>query len=178
MSNSEKEKKNLKILLLLLILITLIAVGITIWALFFKAPDVVLNPDYAPKQEEPYQKPIEGDGGDKMEVDEGGGAVSLTYSSSVTIDLSDKMAILMFANPGKSIQDIVVQVVIQDQVILQSGRLTPGHQVTALELLDGAEKMLSVGGYDGKFVVLCYDPDSGEKAIVNTEIPIDITVIE
>lgn len=178
MSNSEKEMKNIKLLLLLLTFITLIAVGVTVWALFFRNPETVLNPDYAPKQEEPYQKPIEGDSGDKMEADEGGGAVTLTYSDVVSIDLSDKMAILTFANPGKSVQDIVIQLVIQNQVILQSGRITPGHQVTALKLSDGAEKMLSVGGYEGKFIILCYDVDSGEKAIVNMEIPVDITVIE
>ena len=179
MNQAENKKQKLMfILIVVLALITVAALCITLWAVFFREPDITLTPDYAPPNEEQYQKPIEGDSDDKMEADEGGGAVSLTYSASVTVDLSDGMAILMFANPGKSTQDMVVQVTIQDRVILQSGRLTPGHQVTALELLDGAEKMLSVGGYKGKFVVLYYDPISGEKAIVNTEIPIDITVIE
>ena len=84
----------------------------------------------------------------------------------------------MFANPGKSLQDMVVQIVIDETVIVQSGTLKPGNQVTTLNLLDGAEKQLQPGGYDGKFVVFYYDPDSGEKAVVNTEIPITITVQE
>ena len=37
--------------------------------------------------------------------------------------------------------------------------------------------MLSPGGYEGKFIVLYYDPDSGEKAMVNTEIPITVNVV-
>ena len=82
----------------------------------------------------------------------------------------------MFANPGKSNQNVVVQIVIQDQVIVQSGTILPGRQVTALDLLDGAASMLTPGGYDGNFSILYYHPESGEKAIVNTEIPIHIEV--
>ena len=92
------------------------------------------------------------------------------------VDLSDKQAMLLFANPGKSNQDMVIQIIIQDVVICQSGTLTPGHQVKTLDLQDGAEKLLTAGIYEGKFNVLYYHPETGEKAIVNTEIPVTITV--
>ena len=52
-----------------------------------------------------------------------------------------------------------------------------GFTVKLLDLLEGAEKQLSAGGYEGKFVVLYYDQTSGEKAMVNTEIPITINVV-
>ena len=84
----------------------------------------------------------------------------------------------MFANPSKSTADMVLQIVIKDTVIVQSGRLLPGNKVTALDLLDGAENQLAAGGYDGKFIVLYYDQQSGEKAMVNTEIPVTVTVTE
>ena len=161
--------KGKKILIPVLLLITLIAIGVTIWALCFRDTAPVLAPDYAPVEEESNAQAIEDDSGEKLEAEEGGGAVSLTYSNEVTID---------FANPGKSVQDMVVQIVIDDTVIVQSGTLKPGNQVTTLNLLDGAEKQLQPGGYDGKFVVFYYDPDTGEKAVVNTEIPITITVQE
>ena len=167
-----------KVLIPVLLLITLVAVGVTIWALCFRDTAPVLSPDYAPVEEESNAEPIEGDSDEKLEAEEGGGAVSLTYSNEVTIDLSDKTASLMFANPGKSLQDMVVQIVIDDTVIVQSGTLKPGNQVTTLNLLDGAANQLQPGGYDGKFVVFYYDPDTGEKAVVNTEIPITITVQE
>lgn len=174
-----KNQKRTTILIVILALITLAAVCVTIWALFFRGPSVVLTPDYAPVENEFHQKPIEGDNtDDKMEAEEGGGAVSLVYSSYVTIDLSDETATLYFANPGKSVQNMVVQVVIQDEILVQSGKLTPGNEVTTLDLLDGAAKKLAVGGYDGKFVILYYDPDTGERAIVNTEIPVSISVVE
>ena len=79
-------------------------------------------------EEESNAQAIEDDSGEKLEAEEGGGAVSLTYSNEVTIDLSDKAASLVFANPGKSVQDMVVQIVIDDTVIVQSGTLKPGNQ--------------------------------------------------
>lgn len=173
-----KKYRKQKWLVALLLLITATAVCVSIWALFFRDTDPMLAPDYAPQDEEQNQRAIEDDSDDKLDAAEGGGAVSLSYSPDVTIDLSDGTAALRFANPGRSTQDMVVQVVIQDQILVQSGRLTPGHEVTDLDLMDGAEKQLSEGVYEGKFTVLFYHPDSGEKAVVNTDIPITVTVRE
>ena len=159
MTDDKKENKKKWLLLLLLLLITIAAVGLSVWAIWFRDGDAILAPDYAPQPE-------------------GGGAVGLTYAKEVDISLSDKKATLLFANPTKSNQDMVLQLVIDDVVILQSGRLEPGNRVSALNLLDGAEKKLAAGGYDGKIVVLYYDRTSGEKAMVNTEIPVTVTVTE
>lgn len=178
MSNQEKEKKNKsQWLILLLLLITLSALCVTAWALFFRSSDPALIPDYAPVEEEKNAENIEGDSSDKMESSQGG-SVSISYSTDVTIDLSEKTAGLYFANPGKSNQDMVVQVIIQDTILVQSGTLKAGNQVTKLDLLEGVEKQLSPGGYDGKLVIFFYDETTGEKAVINTEIPITITVEE
>lgn len=174
----KKGQNKSKWLILLLLLITLIAVCVTVWALFFRGPSVTLAPDYAPVETEQNAESIPDDTGEQVKSEQGGGSVSLSYSNEVTIDLSDKTASLYFANPGKSNQDMVIQIVIQDTVIVQSGTLTPGNQVTSLNLLDGAHKQLAAGGYDGKFVILYYNQETGEKAVVNTEIPISITVNE
>ena len=174
-------KKATTIIIAILALITVAALGVTMWALFLREPDeggkVILNPDYAPQQKEENAETIPDDTGEKMENPEGGGAVSLTYSNEVKIDISDKAAAVYFANPGKSNQDMVIQIAIRDTVILQSGTLSPGNQVKLLNLLEGAEEMLQPGGYEGKFIVLYYDPISGEKSMVNTEIPITINVV-
>ncbi len=176
MNNQTEKKNNTKWLILLLLLITAIAIGVTVWALFFRSSGPTLTPDYAPVETEANAESIPDDSGDKMDSPQGGGSVSISYSTNVTIDLSEKTASLYFANPGKSNQDMVVQVVIQDTILVQSGTLSPGNQVTTLNLLDGAEKQLSPGGYDGKLVILFYDETTGEKAVVNTEIPVTITV--
>ncbi|MBQ8688062.1 MAG: hypothetical protein IJ512_05890, partial [Ruminococcus sp.] len=108
-------EKKTKSLILILLCITLVAVGVTVWALFFRdSGNTVLTPDYAPQQKEENAETIPDDTGDKMENPQGGGAVSLTYSNEVTIDISDKAAALYFANPGKSNQDMVIQIAIQD----------------------------------------------------------------
>ncbi|MBR2320323.1 MAG: hypothetical protein IKA50_06040 [Clostridia bacterium] len=177
MEKTEKKQDKTRLLILLLLLITLLAVCVTVWALFFRDSGPALAPDYAPQEMEQHAETIPDDSGEKLDKPEGGGSVSLTYSNKVTIDLSDKAAALYFANPGKSNQDMVIQITIQDTVIVQSGTLVPGQQVKLLDLLEGAEKQLSAGGYEGKFVVLYYDQTSGEKAMVNTEIPITINVV-
>lgn len=177
-----KNQKRTTILIAVLAVITVAALCVTIWAVFLREPDdsnkVILAPDYAPQEKEENAETLPDDTGEKLENPEGGGAVSLTYSNVVTIDLSDKAAQLYFANPGKSNQDIVIQISIQDTVILQSGTLQPGNYVQKLNLLEDAEKMLEAGGYEGKFIVLYYDQTSGEKSMVNTEIPLTINVVE
>lgn len=168
----------IKIMIIVLILITAAAIGVTIWALFFRGEEMVLAPDYAPQEEEQYVEDIPGDEGGRMESPEGGGSVSLTYSKEVSIDLGERRATLHFGNPGKSNQDMVIQIVIQDNVVVQSGTLKPGKQVNSLELLTDAKDKLAAGIYDGMLNILYYDQETGERAIVNTEIPVTIDVTE
>lgn len=171
------KQKNSRCLITLLCMVALVAVGISVWALFFR-DDSVLPLDYIPQAEEQNAQAIPNDSGLPADSPSGGGSVSLTYSNEITVDRSDEMASLFFANPGRSNQDMSVQIVIHDEVIAQSGKLRPGYQITEFALLDGAAKRLAVGGYEGKFVILYYAPETGEKAAVNTEIPVTITVQE
>ena len=176
--NDTKGNKKTIALIVILATVTVLAVVVTVWALFFREVDeVVLTPDYAPLQEESNAEEMSDDGS-KMVASEGGGAASIMYQNTVTVDLSDKQATLYFGNPSKSAQDMVVQLVIQDNIILQSGLLRPGNKVTNLDLLQGKEELLEAGGYEGKLRVLYYDPISGEKAMIDTEIAVDITVNE
>lgn len=171
-----QEKDKSKILISILLVITVVAAAVTVWALFFRDTKPELTPDYAPRQEEKNAEEIPDDNKEKLEHPEGGSSVSLTYAKEITIGLGERSAALLFANPGKSNQDMVLQILIQDTVIAQSGTLKPGNQIKKLELLQDAEKRLSEGVYEGKFNVLYYDQESGEKAIVNTEIPVTVTV--
>ena len=167
-----------KWLIALLLLITTVSVAISIWVIFFRGVEntnVPLVPDYAPEVEE-HAKPIPGDTTEKGDSPQKGGSVTLTYSDQVTVDLSEKTASLIFANPKKSNQDMVLQIVVQDVIVAQSGRLVSGNQISMLSLTDDALAKLNVGGYEGKFVIFFYNQVSGEKATVNTEIPIKISV--
>ena len=186
------QDKKTQIIVTALFLITLIAVAVTIWALFFRKTTPVLTPDYAPQETETHAEPIPGDSdNEKMETTSGGGAVSMVYQKEVQISLASQTASLMFQNPSKSVNDIVLQLVITawefkcavghdctETVIAQSGTLQPGYKVETLDLIQGAAS-LSEGTYTGKFNVLYYDPDTGEKAVLNSTIEgVAITVAE
>ena len=140
-------------------------------------PSDYLVPDF-----EVNATPIEGEKTEeKLEAVEGGGAVSLIYSDQVTVDLSDNKVNLRFDNPSKSVNNMVVELSIKGTVLAKSGALQPGYRLTELSLQEGVAEMLSAGyAYvDGaKFTVYFYDPETGVRAIVNSEIPITVTVQE
>lgn len=170
-AGGQTENKRTKIIIAVLCAITLLAVGVSIFALLHKDKPS----DYAPQQIEQNAEPIKDeDSTEKLEQQSGGGAVSLTYSNQVTLSLSKKTVSLMFQNPTRSNQDMKVEIVIDGKTIAESGRLEPGFKVDTLSEVDTDK--LSAGTYEGKFVVSFYDAESGEKAVVNTEIPITITV--
>ena len=93
----EEEKKGKKrwLLLLLLLLLFFATVVASVWALYFRDGKDTLAPDDTtiPPQIETNAEPVPGDSSDeKLDAPEGGGAVSLTYSKAVDINLTDQKA--------------------------------------------------------------------------------------
>lgn len=172
MSEPIKKSAQRNTIIILLLMITLGAMGVSVWAIYFRKTTSTLAPDYAPHKLEESAKPIENDDKTKLNKPQGGGAVSLTYSKNVTITLSDKRIALLFANPSKSNEDMILQIVTKDTVIAQSGRIEPGNKVDTLKLVKGVS--LSAGTYEGKFVVSYYQRENGEKAMLTTDIPLQI----
>lgn len=172
-------KKQLTIIISVLALVLVLAIGVTVWALFFRDSGAEpITPDYPPQGTEENQKPLEGDEGDKLESPEGGGAINVTYSTAVTVDLSENKVTLLYANPQASNQNVAILIMIDDLVVAKSDQITPGHGVDTLNLEEYAKERLTVGGYDGELVIRAYDPDTGEKAMVDTRGEITITVVE
>lgn len=162
---------------ILLALVTAVCIAVTIWAVFFRSK-VVLTPDFAPVEQERNAESIPDETDtDKLDHPEGGGALALTYSLEVSIDRASNRATLYVANPSRSNEDIVLQLVVQDEIIAQSGTISPGKQVKELDLLSGMADALSPGGYEGVIRVLSYKPDTGEATILNTDIAVTITVM-
>lgn len=170
------------IIIILLAILILLFAAVSVWAIFFREPaevkDPSLAPDYAPIQTDTNATDIENDSTDKLDAPEGGGAVGLTYSNVVTVDLSDKTVTLFFQNPGRSRSDMVLQIVVQDQVLAQSDLLLPGKQLRNLPLNETVVSMLQQGGYKGIFLVSFYDPETGEKANLDTQVEITVNVTE
>lgn len=108
---------------------------------------------------------------------EGGGGITLEYENTVNIKLSDKTAYFSYKHPSSSTQDIVLCIEVNGEIIARSGTIKPGNQLKTLPLLEGEADKLSEGTYtDANFRVLSYDPQSGEKAMVDTVAKITITV--
>ncbi len=170
------------IIIILLIILILLFAAVSVWAIFFrdKAPEDsgILAPDYAPIQTDTNATDIENDTTDKLDAPDGGGAVGLTYSDQVKVDLSDKTVTLMFQNPGRSLNNMVLQIAVQELLLAQSDLLVPGKMLTTMPLSDEAASKLLPGGYKGKFIASIYDPDTGEKNMLDAQVEITVTVTE
>lgn len=169
-----KREQNRRLLILLLVLALIAAIAVAVWALFFRDGTPILNPDGADQNARSMEEEDEG----KMEAPEGGGAVSMAYQQEVFISLSDGTVSMLFQNPAKSVNELSLQLVVEsgdeEVVIAQSGKLLPGYELKKMELIEDAAE-LAPGTYHGKYRVLYYDPDSGEQAMVNSEIE-DLTI--
>lgn len=136
-----------------------------------------ITPDYPAPPLDEGAEDVEDDE-EKLDAPEGGGAVGMIYSNEVEIDLSDKKATLLFANPNRSTHNVTVQLVVQDVVLAESGLLTPAKRITELALKDGITVPEGVYAQNAKFVVRFYDPETNACSIVNSEIAVTVTVRE
>lgn len=177
MINTNGKEKNLKWLIIILSVGIVICTGVTIWAVFFRGGDDI-SPDYPPQGIESNQTPIDGDDSGKLESPEGGGVINVTYGTAATVDLSEKTVTIYYANPNASNQNVSILIMVNDLVVAKSDLITPGNQVSKLELQKDAASKLQVGGYDAELVVRAYDPESGEKAMVDTKGELTLTVTE
>ena len=175
MKNKTLNKTNI-ILISALVGIIVFLICTCAYLILAKEETPVLSPDIAPSSTDKHSEPMNDGSQGTTETATGGGAASLAYTKKVTIDLSSEKASMMFGNPSKSNQNLIIQVIIQETVISQSGLIEPGNKVTTLELLPKIKNSLSEGVYSGKYLVFAYDRETGEKEKVVMEIPITINV--
>lgn len=178
----KKRTRLIVICCVLFVAIVLLAIR-TSW---FHPPKTILTPDYPVVDEDPNRKPTE-DNLTPVESGQGGGSVTLNYSDKVSYSLSTGEIKLQFANPGSSNHALIIQLIVygdvdaqgkaQEYLLAESGVLKPGYQVERLDPDLDSNIVLSQGVYKGVMRLLFYNPDTGEKSIVNTEIPVDISVL-
>lgn len=136
-----------------------------------------ITPDYPAPPLEEGAEDVEDDEG-KLDAPAGGGAVGMIYSNEVEIDLSDKKVSLLFANPNRSTHNVSIQLVVQGNVLAESGLLTPAKRITTLDLKEGITIPAGVYANNAKILVRFYDPETNECSIVNSEIVVTVTVRE
>lgn len=169
--------KRIKAIIGLLMLMLVLTIGISIWAVFFKEDRILIPDNINNVQNDDNLAGYDtGDPSNGEEAKTEENRISLTYSPNVEISLSNETVDLFFANPSKSNQDIVIYIAIQDKVICQSGAISPGYQLTRMDLNNAS--ILTVGSYSGEMRAYCYDEKTGEKSMVNSVMPVNIEVVE
>ena len=172
----ERKKEKRKIILILLLILLLLLTGI-VGFLFVRNRNL---DGFAPKLDT-FAEQMEVSG-EKMEVPEGGGAVSLTYSTDVTVILEEKKAEVLFENPSKSTKDAVLELAVcgqnegEEKEIARSELIPAGYRLSEMSV--NQETELETGKYEGVLHVRYYDPQTKKQEVVDTKIPVTITVIQ
>ena len=159
----KKEKKTF----IFLIIIILICLAAIIYLLLTRK-----SPDYAPIDIDPNAVEMK-EKKEKLKAAKGGGSVALSYDSKVAITLNNKNITLSFKNPSQSTQNMMLKILIEDNDIAESNLIPPGYSIYNLKLKDNVN--LKQGNYEGKFLINYFD-ETGEKANIDTVIPIKIAV--
>ena len=166
--SSRKKKDNSKSLAL-----TIIAILILILCFIFHS--YITNKDLMIKTDENAIK--ENDDDEKMDVSAGGGAVSLTYSNQVVVNMKDKKVNFYLKNPSKSRQDLTLEIYMKtnnDEILVAKSDMIPtGYSIKELDL---ENKLLEEGNYKGYMKLYFYDENSSNKELVDSRINMDIKV--
>ena len=162
-----------KMYLILATIVALLAVCVAVWALCFRAPESPTGQEISPVADE-HLTPTDDGHDEKMPQAEGGGAVNITYSNQVTISLADAVANVQITNPTRSNQSMLIQLMIQDVKVGQSGTIPPGNQLTMIPLEESVT--LEAGKYEGMFHLLFFDTETNVQASLETNIPVNIIV--
>ncbi len=178
--DEKKDKKREKlVVILLLLLVILISLSASVWSIFFDKSHATITPEYALVPEDKGAKKISGEEGkseEKLSHPDGGGSVGISCSPKVKIDRSENKATLMFQNPSRSNNDMVVRLVVQDTLLAESGKLVPGKEIDSMEILEESVHKLQLGTYEGTFIISLYDHDTGEKAMMESSVNVQVEV--
>ena len=162
-----------------LMLITVISLSVTVYTLLSNKDKEVLVPDYAKPE---IEKNAELFGSQEAEMTEqpekGSGNVDIVYKKDMSVELSKNIVSLLVGTPKTSNHDILIQVLIDDLLISESGMIKAGNQVEELSLRENIGERLVSGKYEGMIRVYFYDCISYEKSLVDVTIPVVITVNE
>ncbi len=114
-----------------------------------------------------------GEGETEKESPEGGGSVSMIYTLSAKVTLSTGEISIHFKNPRASNHSVALQFYIisggKEYLVAESGLIPSGNGLYTLRLSDDAPT-LSEGKYEGMYRVMYYDPVTGVRAHVQSDI--------
>ena len=158
---------------LILLIAAIIGVGIALFTLlnnlnkpeespFNIMPDTDISAERDENDKEEEYRPIEE-----------GGYISMEYRIKATLTQSTGKIKMYFKNPGRSNHNVAVALYVlngeDEYLIATSGVIKPGYKLTELDY-KGENIILSEGVYNCKYLVSYYNPQTGERALVESEI--------
>lgn len=167
-------KSRIPFLLLLFALLAGLAAGIAVLVHLLAGPTApVIDPYHPLPAPDPNVEPIEKDNSSKADPGNGGGSVSMIYTLTAGLSLSDNSISMYFKNPNASNHDVVLELYLVDGEteikLAQSGLIKAGYGLYEMTMIKDAA-VLQEGNYQGKYKVLYYNPDTGERALVESDI--------
>lgn len=172
-------------------LLTVAGIGTAIIAAVILVITLLMNPE-EPTELPPPENPLpvvdpnvipnKDDTSEKVTSEEGGGAVSLVYTKDVQIKLSTEVAGIYYNNPNASNHDIVIELYIVSgdtgYFLGRSGLVPAGSSIYEMSIAD-RQVEIKEGEYEGLYKVSFYNPETGERAIVDSQIAgITVTVTQ
>jgi hypothetical protein len=124
-----------------------------------------LDPGIEPFPEQPNQS--------EQQLPVGNRVASFVCEEQIRVDLAGEVVELMFANPSRSEQNVVIELWVRDVTVARSGRIEPGYRITSLPLL--ADHRLVQGIYAAQIKIYLYDPTGGEQTM-QMSVPVTLTV--
>ncbi|MBR2336123.1 MAG: hypothetical protein IKA62_07880 [Clostridia bacterium] len=154
------------------------AVAIILALITAPAPPAPPAPDNPLPVIDPNVVPNEDDTSEKKPIDSGG-SVSLIYTKKAELNLTAEIAKIYYKNPNSSSHDTVIELYIVSDgntyFLGRSGRVPAGYTIQELSLAE-REVELKAGQYEGLYKIYFYNPETGEKAILDTNIA-GVTVV-
>lgn len=116
---------------------------------------------------------------ERIEVDEdmtvSDGEVMIVAGQSATVYVNSGTADIYYVNPVSNQSNTQVALQVGDKIVAESGLLEPGYGLT--ELTDVHTDGLEYGQTDGCLIIYTYDRETGQRNIIDNEIPLTVTVI-
>ncbi len=175
-----KSRKMIAVIITAIVLLTFAVVASVVLMTRDEKPSgEVLEPDYEHVKPDHNAQTIPGETtGASTDAPQGGGSMSLVYSDQVIVYLDSGKVGLHYQNPSSSSHSIVVQIIIprgdEQYLVAESGGINPGYMLTEMTLNENIQ--LSEGVYKGIMKLWFFDPETGDRAVVDTNIPVEITV--
>lgn len=172
----DNDKLVLKLIFILLIIVAIVGVS-SFNSVFKKTSYLTEVPDIIPELH-PYATNIsmQNDDNSEMEIPNQGGGAVVICSSSATVHQSNKIVDFYYKNTSRSKSTVVLQLLINGQVIAQSGAIPPGYQTLVIDLNPDID--LEEGNQNGVLIISFYNIDTRKKESVNSKINIPFRILE